>query len=98
MAWPTSASNEDGIEKPKDRHKSHESFAPRATRCPCLHDRLLVTFVLVTVARMVGYHCGHQKLVLEVHMPQVNCTWEEGGGLLLQLLLPGPAAMDSVRD
>lgn len=27
-------------------------------------------------------------------MPQVNCTW---GGLLLQLLLPGPAAVGGVR-
>lgn len=28
---------------------------------------------------MVGYHCGHQKLVLEVHMPQVNSTRGERG-------------------
>ena len=72
-----------------------ESLAPCATHFTCVLNILLVTILLVTVARMVGYHCGHQKLVLEVHMPQVNCTW--GGGLLLQLLLPGPAAVGGVR-
>ena len=56
--------------------------------------------LLVTVARMVGYHCGHQKLVLEVHMPQVNSTrGRRGEGeLMLQLIVAWPSGPWTVRD
>lgn len=88
IRMPTKSKKDSGI-------NPFESLSPCATHFTCVHSILLVTFLLVTVARMVGYHCGHQKLVLEVHMPQVNSTRGRRGELMLQLLLPGPAAMES---